>query len=120
MSNPMKFILVTRSLLGCLLNQPLLLSSALVHQMLLNSDLSIQTSGLLSIVIGRAGALQGICAFCVSMKDNRPTIKSVGRRSTDRPSAGQGPATTFLSNNDFRPARVSRSDLLKASFGDLI
>ncbi len=26
------------------LNQPLLLSSALVHQMLLNSDLSIQTS----------------------------------------------------------------------------
>ena len=28
------------------LNQPLLLSSALVHQMLLNSDLSIQTSDL--------------------------------------------------------------------------
>jgi hypothetical protein len=78
---------------------------------------TIQTSGLLSIVIGRAGALQGICAFCVSMKDNRPTIKNVGSRSTLK-----WPRTSYdvHANNNFRPARVSRSDLLKASFGDLI
>src|SRR5664279_4775644 len=34
------------------LNQPLLLSSALVHQMLLNSDLSIQTSELFARAAG--------------------------------------------------------------------
>jgi hypothetical protein len=56
------------------------------------NDLSIQTSGLLSIVIGRAGALQGICAFCASVKDNRPTIKGLVK---DRPSAGQGPLRRF-------------------------